>query len=74
MHKNHAVLCQATNNTIDVKLLIAKLQLVLDQLVVFAFECRQFGMGAALYDMALLQHNDLVGILNGTEAMRNHRD
>ena len=47
--------------------------LALPQAVIAAFACQQLLMCALLGDAAIFQHNDLIGICHGGQAMGNHQ-
>ena len=52
-------------------LLIAQLQIV--NLAVETLFGKQFGMGAALYNAALIHHDNQVGLADGRKALGNHK-
>ena len=49
---------------------IAELQVV--QRRILAVARQQFGMGTALDDMTLVEHDNLIGVFDGRQAMRDH--
>ncbi len=46
----------------------------LDKALVHAVLLHQLGMGTALGDAAVVHHQDLIGVLDGSQAMRNGDD